>query len=50
MLIFTDNPIAENLVYLNKGVDGMFTEFPHMTYSVYEQFSQGLTFPELKNY
>lgn len=46
MLIFTGNPIEETMIYLNKQVDGIFTEFPHMTYSVYTQFKGKNRFPQ----
>ena len=36
MLKHTKNPIDENLLYMNMGVNGMFVEFPHLTKSVYE--------------
>ena len=34
-LQFTKNSIDENMVYVNKGVDGMFTEFPETTLQTY---------------
>lgn len=34
-LVFTNNAVDENLVYWNKGVDGMFTEFPETTLHSY---------------
>lgn len=46
MLVYTNNPIEENLMYMVKGVDGIFTEFPHMTYSVYTQFMGSNSFPQ----
>lgn len=46
MLLYTSNPIQETLVYLNKHVDGIFTEFPHMTYAVYTQFYGKNRFPQ----
>jgi hypothetical protein len=33
------------LAYLNKQVDGIFTEFPHLTYSVYTKYEGKNTFP-----
>lgn len=44
-LMFTDNPISEHQVYLNKQVDGIFSEFPHMTHVVFSKFSQSNSFP-----
>lgn len=33
------NPIEEHLIFLNKKIDGIFTEFPHMTHSVYNKWN-----------
>jgi len=42
MLKFMSNPIDEHILYLNKGVDGIFTEFPHTTYITYtNNFASG---------
>jgi len=30
-LVYMDSAIEETLLYLTKGVDGLFTEFPHTT-------------------
>lgn len=40
MLKHTSNPVDETLYYLNRGVDGMFVEFPHLVKSVYEQHAK----------
>jgi hypothetical protein len=45
-LEWTTNPIAENIIFMEKGVDGLFTEFPHMTKAVYTQFKSENRFPE----
>jgi len=45
-LVYTKNPIEETKMYMNKMVDGIFTEFPHMTYSVYTEFKSSNTFPK----
>jgi hypothetical protein len=34
-LEFTNNPINENLLYFDAGVDGLFTEHPHLTMAVF---------------
>lgn len=34
-LFFTSNPIDENLFYIDAQVDGLFTEFPESTFSVF---------------
>ena len=31
MLRWTDSPLDEHVTYIDKGVDGIFTEFPHLT-------------------
>lgn len=36
-LEFTSSPQDENLLYFHAGVNGIFTEFPHMTVSVFER-------------
>eukprot|EP00347_Sterkiella_histriomuscorum_P008381 403345315 len=40
------NPIEEHRIFLNKKIDGIFTEFPHMTHSVYNMFPSSNTFPQ----
>ena len=39
------NPIKEHEIFLNKKIDGIFTEFPHMTHSAYNMFKSQNTFP-----
>lgn len=39
------NPIEEHLIFLNKKIDGIFTEFPHMTHSVYNKYASSNDFP-----
>jgi hypothetical protein len=34
-LIHTTNPIKENMLYMNMGVDGIFTEFPHVSVATF---------------
>ena len=36
-LEFSKTPQDENLLFFNTGVNGIFTEFPHMTVQVYER-------------
>jgi glycerophosphoryl diester phosphodiesterase len=36
-LWWTENPIDENMFYFDSGVDGLFTEHPHMTMSVFKE-------------
>ena len=36
-LIFTSTPADETSLYVAKGVDGIFTEFVHATYSIFEK-------------
>jgi hypothetical protein len=40
MLKYTKTPIEENLLFVKKGVDGIFTEFPHLTFSVYQELAR----------
>ncbi len=37
-LQYSDNAITENHAYIQKGVDGLFTEFPHTTYETFTKF------------
>ncbi len=32
-LKMTSNPLDEHEIFINKGIDGIFTEFPHLTQS-----------------
>lgn len=48
VLHYTKSPIDETLLYLTKGVDGIFTEFPHETYSIYNDHLEDGTFPKVK--
>jgi glycerophosphoryl diester phosphodiesterase len=34
-LVWTSNCVDETLLYVNKGCDGVFTEFPHGTYNLF---------------
>ena len=36
-LIFTSTPADETSLFVAKGVDGIFTEFVHATYSLFEK-------------
>ena len=45
MLQWTDNAINEHLLYMHKQVDGMFTEFPHLTKVTYTHFLPPRMFP-----
>ena len=45
MLRWTDNPIDEHVLYMNKQVDGIFTEFPHMTRAAFIKFPNTNQFP-----
>ena len=37
ILDHTDNPVKENLLYFDLKMNGIFTEFPHLTVSVYNE-------------
>ena len=45
MLQWTANSIDEHLLYFNKQVDGIFTEFPHNTKAIYTHFTSNNSFP-----
>jgi glycerophosphoryl diester phosphodiesterase len=40
ILDHTNNPIEENIFYFNMGVNGIFTEFPHLTLTVFNELIQ----------
>jgi len=39
------NPIEEHKIFVNKKIDGIFTEFPHMTHSVFNDYKSMNEFP-----
>jgi hypothetical protein len=45
MLRWTDSPLDEHVTYIDKGVDGIFTEFPHLTKSAFLKFKTQNKFP-----
>lgn len=45
MLKWTNGVIDEHILYLTKQVDGIFTEFPHMTKNAYTKYHGKNTFP-----
>lgn len=48
-LKYTKDPIDENILYVNKGVDGVFTEFPHLTKAVFSKYGSKAEFPPNSN-
>lgn len=46
MLRWTDNPIDEHILYMNKQIDGIFTEFPHMTRGAFIKYPTTNQFPQ----
>jgi hypothetical protein len=45
MLKWTSTPLDEHELFLNKQIDGIFTEFPHLTKAAYTKFKSTNTFP-----
>ena len=46
MLRWTKTPLDEHEVYINKQVDGIFTEFPHLTAAAFNKFKSLNHFPD----
>jgi len=44
-LVYTDSTVAETKLYIDKGCDGVFTEFPHGTYNLFLAFGSKANFP-----
>jgi glycerophosphoryl diester phosphodiesterase len=45
MLRWTDSPLDEHITYIDKGIDGIFTEFPHLTKAAFLKFKSQNNFP-----
>jgi len=45
MLKWTKSPLDEHELYLNKQIDGLFTEFPHLTSAAFKKFQSINHFP-----
>jgi glycerophosphoryl diester phosphodiesterase len=45
MLQWTDSPMKEHILFMNKKVDGIFTEFPHMSHNAFTYFESKNSFP-----
>lgn len=44
-LIYTSTPVDEVHLYINAGIDGLFNEFPHSTYNLFDAFGTTANFP-----
>jgi glycerophosphoryl diester phosphodiesterase len=44
-LLYTNSTVAETKLYIDKGCDGVFTEFPHGTYNLFLAFGTKANFP-----
>ena len=45
MLRWTKTPLDEHELYINKQIDGLFTEFPHLTAAAFNKFKSLNHFP-----
>ena len=45
MLVWTSQPLDEHILYIDHGIDGIFTEFPHVTKSAFLKFKSNNNFP-----
>eukprot|EP00352_Strombidinopsis_acuminata_P004177 CAMPEP_0176394332 /NCGR_PEP_ID=MMETSP0126-20121128/42481_1 /TAXON_ID=141414 ORGANISM="Strombidinopsis acuminatum, Strain SPMC142" /NCGR_SAMPLE_ID=MMETSP0126 /ASSEMBLY_ACC=CAM_ASM_000229 /LENGTH=90 /DNA_ID=CAMNT_0017766461 /DNA_START=802 /DNA_END=1074 /DNA_ORIENTATION=- len=44
-LYYMDTSIEETMLYIHKGVDGLFTEFPHSTLQLFNEHGTEANFP-----
>jgi glycerophosphoryl diester phosphodiesterase len=48
MLKWTKGVLDEHILFINKGVDGIFTEFPHTTRAAFDRFKGNNNFPSMQ--